>query len=216
MTADQPQTKPRSRRLHVLWAIALTLLLGLGLFCWLVVVPVWRVRSALERISAEQEWSFGQPQSWVSGNPSEEIDRLGGPQKAARAIGLYLRMPRSISSERWLAVYLLKHCGSAGAPELLRALNEDEMVVRILAARSLPEVMPADEAVPHMIHMLEREIDNDYVVLDMCEEFGEMGPKAREAIPILEKIQRGSYVSRDAPSTAAEALKKIKTKQAKR
>jgi hypothetical protein len=36
----------RSRKIYILWAIALTLLLSLGAFCWLVVVPVTQLRNA--------------------------------------------------------------------------------------------------------------------------------------------------------------------------
>ena len=34
----------RSRKVYVLWTIALTLLISTALFCWLVVVPVWQGR----------------------------------------------------------------------------------------------------------------------------------------------------------------------------
>jgi len=53
MSSVEP--KPRSRKLYVLWAIALTLLLALGLFSWLVVVPVMGVRSALEEASQRRK-----------------------------------------------------------------------------------------------------------------------------------------------------------------
>ena len=46
MPSDECPPKPRSRKIYVLWSTALTLLLALGLFCWLVVVPVVQLRTA--------------------------------------------------------------------------------------------------------------------------------------------------------------------------
>jgi hypothetical protein len=77
-------SKSRSHKMHILWAIALVLLLSLGAFCWLVVVPVWRVRSALTRLQACSnvvEWGR---------EVEHEIAELGGPEASARSIRLYL------------------------------------------------------------------------------------------------------------------------------
>jgi hypothetical protein len=60
----------RSRKIYVLWTIALTLLLSLGAFCWLVVVPVWQVRDVLAGYSSDVL------------SEQEAIQRLGGPKQA--------------------------------------------------------------------------------------------------------------------------------------
>ena len=38
---------PRSRRIYVMWGVALTLLVTLGLACWFVAYPIWLVRSVV-------------------------------------------------------------------------------------------------------------------------------------------------------------------------
>jgi hypothetical protein len=38
VSEPKPQPKPRSRKMYVLWSIALTLLIGLGLVCWIVLL----------------------------------------------------------------------------------------------------------------------------------------------------------------------------------
>jgi len=46
VTEHPPEAKkPGSKRIYILWGVALALLLAAGLFCWLVVVPVWADRA---------------------------------------------------------------------------------------------------------------------------------------------------------------------------
>jgi hypothetical protein len=69
----------KSRKVYVLWGIALTLLISTAVFCWLVVVPVMKVRAAASRYNQG------------AGYPSrEEMRRLGGPEVAARRVKVYL------------------------------------------------------------------------------------------------------------------------------
>jgi len=46
LTHEEPQPSKRSKRLYILWATVLALLITAALFSWLVVVPVLRARSA--------------------------------------------------------------------------------------------------------------------------------------------------------------------------
>ena len=45
-----PAPSNRSRRIYVLWSVALTLLISTALFCWLVVVPYLETRTVILRI----------------------------------------------------------------------------------------------------------------------------------------------------------------------
>ena len=79
-------TRPRSRRLYVCWGIALALLLVAALVCWLMVVPVWRVRRAVlscpefgERLVLLNEVRVAE----------EAIESLGGPERALPGLRCY-------------------------------------------------------------------------------------------------------------------------------
>ncbi len=52
MSEEQAVEKKRSKRIYIMWAAALGMLLAAGLFCWLVVVPVWRTHSVLAETEA--------------------------------------------------------------------------------------------------------------------------------------------------------------------
>jgi hypothetical protein len=69
----------RSKRLYILWSTALTLLLALGLFSWLVVVPVWRVRSIVDKCTGKQL------------SHAEGVAQLGGTTRAGGRIVTVLR-----------------------------------------------------------------------------------------------------------------------------
>jgi hypothetical protein len=109
MTTDQPQPKKRSKRLYLLWGIALTLLLTLGAFCWLVVVPVWRTRQVVSAYVGNE----------IDGKAA--VEQLGGGSRASRAVQLYRRMPKWLAPERdnGLVIRLLGHCDKAGVRPLV-------------------------------------------------------------------------------------------------
>jgi hypothetical protein len=73
----------RSRKVYVLWAIALTLLLALGVFCWTVVVPFFEIRAAVVRCAKDRDVV------------KTEVENLGGPERAAAKTTSYLRWPLS-------------------------------------------------------------------------------------------------------------------------
>jgi hypothetical protein len=135
VTIDRPPTTSRSRRIYVLWAIALTLLISTALFCWLVVVPVWQVRRAVERAYTGEQAKL-------------LVRELGGPKLAAARLRNLRRMPSWISDledqkgnllggmTRWdRYVLLLSWCEKPGV-EVLAKLMHDESVVVAVRARS--------------------------------------------------------------------------------
>jgi HEAT repeats len=118
--------QPRSRKMYVLWAIALTLLLSTGLFSWLVVVPVWQVHS------------------WLTGTVPlgqireiEAIDKLGGLERAATKLSLYLRFVARSREEKHQICYYLGFCGPSAVPGLVHTLHDKDAVARLYAARAL-------------------------------------------------------------------------------
>jgi len=87
--AHSPAPAKRSKRLYILWGVALTLLLAAGAFCWAVVVPVWQVRSIVDECTGNQL------------SQAEGVAQLGGPTRAGGRIVTVLRYSRVLfGSER--------------------------------------------------------------------------------------------------------------------
>ena len=101
--------RQRSRRMYIMWGVALALLLTVGIFCWLVVVPYLQVRAALERCP---------PAMWP--NLRTEARNLGSKRETARKLRIYLRFPDFLTPRRKFAVWMLSQCGRDGAAELMR------------------------------------------------------------------------------------------------
>jgi hypothetical protein len=139
MTPDQPQgKKPRSRKMYILWAIALTLLLALGLFCWLVVVPVSRVRSLLGDGQSEVPLS-----EFLS--ESGERNRPSASTKDIDDVAVYLRMPNWIAPQKVRAALHLGQCGNASIPLLRELLRSRDENLAIAAAAALAEQSKHEE-----------------------------------------------------------------------
>jgi len=114
---DQPQPNPRSRKIYVLWGIAISTLVALGLVCWLVVVPVLEVRSFVQDPGSSEK-------------PMDEL--LGGEKRAAERLAAYARMPSWIvpQQDRWSSVLLLSNCGESGLRECGRLLSDEDPEMR--------------------------------------------------------------------------------------
>jgi hypothetical protein len=86
----------RSRRVCIYWGIALTLLVTVGLLCWLVVVPVMEVDEALQGCDLPTLKGLHPPPQEVERlrtQYQQAIKELGGPEQAERKLGLYMRLP---------------------------------------------------------------------------------------------------------------------------
>jgi hypothetical protein len=131
VTDEHPAPKPRSKRLHILWAIALTLLLTLGAFCWLVVVPVWRVQAATEAFLARGPGKSSISVTKNPGSPGQLFDNplgpedaaamvknLGGGEQALRSLRTYISCPRWIAPNKLHATQALMACGKQAEPYL--------------------------------------------------------------------------------------------------
>jgi len=165
---ESPAPKKRSRKLYVLWGVALTLLLAAGAFCWAVVVPVWQVHRVLtpgaEVVTTE-----------------DSIERLGGPREAADRLSLYIRMPRQLASHKLHAAYLLRHCGDSAVAGLTRSLRDGDPEVRRAAAYGLWSIVCAAEE-----RFRDRPLDD---TSDSCSLLAErrayLDKVARQAVPAL-------------------------------
>jgi HEAT repeat protein len=137
--------RPRSsRRLFRLWGGSLLFLMVLGFFCWAVVVPVWQVEKEVSDapspywgshpILGSNRDAFLDDPPGLPGTIVTQIERLGGPERAATKLALYLRMPDWTCSGKANAAELLACCGRRGAPGVFRALNHGNSDVRFSAA----------------------------------------------------------------------------------
>jgi HEAT repeat protein len=127
--ADTP--KKRSRGICVLWGVALTLLVCVATFCWLVVVPVLQVRSQL----------FSDSQGSNHGGLGQMVEELGGKEETVRKVRLYLWAPEWLTGGgRDRAAILLSKCGEPAVPLLRQLLKSDCSDARFCAARALRDI----------------------------------------------------------------------------
>jgi HEAT repeat protein len=140
--AEEVETRNsrRSRKLYILWAIALTLLISTALFCWLVVVPVRRMDAALERCVIKHKVGMAEFTIVDDQRLDREITALGGKPVAACWAARYLRMPKRFASRRWEAVRMLARCGSPAVPALQSVLEDENPELRQAAAEALEEI----------------------------------------------------------------------------
>lgn len=93
-----------------LWAAGILLALGLVWFTGSLAVPAWQVRSAIREARPETEFY----------KPAYEplVRRLGGPEAAARKLGVYVSLPEKLASEKAVAIRALGACGPRAVPRL--------------------------------------------------------------------------------------------------
>jgi hypothetical protein len=157
MDAAAPPAKDRdrSKQIYVLWGVGFAVLAALGAFCWLVVGPVMEADAAAEELSR----SIAHEMLSSPERTAPVIARLGGPEKAARKLGIFLRMPKRVSApseKRASAVTLLSYCGKPGLAELIVLLDSRDKEDQALGAHGVmlysimnhPTVSPASELLP--------------------------------------------------------------------
>ncbi len=198
----------RSRRIYIYWGVALALLLTLGLFCWLVVVPVWQVQKAigrLEAIAEREARSFSSrrmsapPYYWASQSndrlmalaTEEGVKPLGGPEQAASAASLYLRAPERFAPDKALALVLAGACGGDASPLvplIVRFIEDDDRNVRLTAVTALGRVGDP-KALEHLVPLLASGSDQA-LRRRVIEALGRIGD-ARAADHLLPLLKKG-------------------------
>jgi hypothetical protein len=194
--------------MYWLWAIALTLLLALGLFSWLVVVPVWRTRAAVMR-HYEVAFAPGETtEHHKSLSARTEIEHLGGEVAASRKLAFYLRLPTWITPNRDIATSLLCECGDTPAGVLVTLARDDDRWVRLHATMELARRRDLRALQPLFVLLKDRDADNRQLA---AEALGEIGDP--RAIGPLEAVPKDDWPP--VSYAAAQALKKIKAAQQK-
>jgi hypothetical protein len=143
-----PAPKRRSKRLYVLWAIALTLLLAAALFSWRVVVPVWQVRPHLAKLAEWDSFAKGRDLSAYGAALRISVQNLGGPTVTARRVARYLKYPQWIAPYRDEAYHVLMECGEQGKAALRELVVHGRPDERKYAAETLKTMQGLEEPKP--------------------------------------------------------------------
>lgn len=98
-----PQASSRDRHVLLWWGVGLGLLAALALVCWIVVRPCVEVRRAAGRCAAARGESVD---DWWT-QARQEVARLGGAERAAPKLRLYLKLPERLAPERVQAAWML-------------------------------------------------------------------------------------------------------------
>ena len=145
MSEKQPADARRgsSRQFYILWGLVLGGIILVALFCAFFVGPVIQTRRVVARHEAG---TIG---------AEEAVKALGGKERAAGRLTLYLRLPPQLFPHRREAVSLLTGCGRAALPGLILALESEDSYSRWEVTWALRELGPAAApAVPAMARAL--------------------------------------------------------------
>ncbi len=160
MTAPAPSGPvKRSKRMYVYWGIALTLLIAVGLVCWLVVVPVWRVRDVVDRCEL-QSGPVGD--YLVLDDARTSIRDLGGSSQAAHRLETYVALPDWLAPHKAKAVRMLSLCGKHGLRGLRNSLALKDEEARLWAA---VELLRHGEDSPEVLALVKRASDQGGLLL---------------------------------------------------
>ena len=99
-------------RLYWLWGVSLAVLVALAIFCWLVVVPVWQVRSVLSSMPVK--------------NYGPLIERLGGNASATKKLYGYILKPDWLAPDKPRSIELMS-CLSEGRALLGRVPGDESL-----------------------------------------------------------------------------------------
>ncbi len=142
----EPATRPlRTWRPMAAWTAGILLALGLAWFVGAVVVPLLQVRAAVGRCAAEVESPSSDQVSLVSEVAPREVARLGGPERAARLLGIYLALPVWMTKHRESAVVMLgSSCDGYALPKLAELLQDANWHVRVIAILAMKNTAESD------------------------------------------------------------------------
>jgi len=210
IAAEDPKGTDRSMTIYVLWGVGLGLLLMLGLVCWLVVAPALEVRAALNQQYERPTMSAPFPDVDVE-KCVNAVTRLGGPEAAARKLHLYLLLPKRSDPHRYRAALLLRLCGRAAGPDLIKLLKDRDVMVRHEAAQGLGAVAPRD-AVEPLIAIVENAGEDANVRVTAAWSLALIGDP--RALPALKAAAEGkeSYVAIYAAQARTELQKAARGK----
>jgi len=190
-----------SGRAIIAWGVGMLVALVLAWFVAGVAVPCYQVRALVLEDADSDSLSYLSEEAAVD---------LGGEERAAAKVGLYLRFPGWLAPRRDRAVIILIPCGKPAVPLLVAALNDRDPRVRNSAAYALSQVPNAAEALPEALPALVKALGDKYVGVryHAALALARLGPGAAEAGPVLQDALLDEDES--VRFAAAEALKGIR------
>ncbi len=208
---DAPRPAWRSA---LLWVLGIVLPLGLVVFC----AAAWSWHRNTEAV-LEVCQNYRKAKTGVL-TEEEAIRRLGGPERAAARLGIYLRLPKRFAPRSGEAFTVLGNCGDAAVPQLAGFLKSGDAGLRNDAATALGWTA-GRAAIPHLLAALKdpdrgvrisaaRSLEKHRppapgtvealsAALDcpdslgrgrIAESIGRLGPAARPAVPALTRLLR--------------------------
>jgi hypothetical protein len=198
---DQPAKPLRTWRPMAAWSGAILLALGLVWFVGAVVVPVWQVRTILAEIAQTDPSAIAIPSQGLSvefyglasGKCQEAVERMGGPRKASRTLGICCRLPRKVLARRDACFELLTHCGPDGLATLKRLGRSPDPERRHAALMAIGDCHQADGPTVQLLTSALRE-EHPFVRLAAATALGQIGP---EGVPVLvQELQSTDPTSR--------------------
>jgi hypothetical protein len=120
--ADQPPKPPRTWRPMAAGVAGILLTLGLVWFLGVVVIPLWGTKRIVGDCVSDKR-----PRS-------EAVKQLGGNQRAASRLRLYISLPASMAPNQLAAVDMLTGCGRPGTDALVSLMSHRDAKIRAMAA----------------------------------------------------------------------------------
>jgi len=99
-----------------------------------MVAPVLRARAAVEAVHGERRYQGKGQYEWPEAEVKKQLAGLGGPEKASKALGLYIAAPLKRAKHKEIAFRMLTDCGEPAWPAIRRVLNNRDPKMRSLAA----------------------------------------------------------------------------------
>lgn len=185
------------------WGLGMLAFLALCWFVAGVVVPAWRTCRIVEEYAMWPLISH-EPAFVEEARLAEILRKLGGPEKAVRRLGFYLRLPGRLAPHRWAATLLLGECGALAVPALIGLLADEGAGIRITAVRFLGKIGDV-RAIEPLAAALEDE--NEDVRVAVANSLGKIG--GERAAMALARFIKDCGGDDPAHGAAVRALQKI-------
>lgn len=160
-----PSKPPRTWGPVLLWTVGILLALGLAWFVGAVVYPVYRTRAVVDDFWRELRCGPDLPPAEEEKAVKESVRLLGGPERAAGNVRLYLALPDSLALHKMDSLALLGGCGRHGSLVLADVLAGHDSRLRDAAISVLGSMgNDAREAIPALRKLSASAADYDIVL----------------------------------------------------
>jgi len=151
-------------------------------------VPVWRTCRVIDYLASGRDLFSGRDRE------AEAIEKLGGADRAAHCLELYLRLKSlpSVAKRRDIAASLLGRCGAEGARPLLFALGDPDGVAREKALEALQRTgLPTSTDLSLILRMLGDGVER--VRAQAAYTLGQVAATRPEIVPALTNALGDEY-----------------------